>query len=366
MKNASALTGAGLPLELIIPMQIEWLFKPAQKLKNAIYAYYNISDKLKIKVLGGFPGSKIDLQKFFHSVIATFYVLLSGKKYDIVYTRNQLSAIICLVFGKKFFFETYRRLGHESPRAMGFFAKRAKSKAFMGMVLHSQVAKDSMLSVGFPDEKLLVLHNGYDDADMQPKLSKAEARKQLGLEVSETYVVYTGNMQKNKCIESLVDIAALLPQVQFLLVGGTPEDLERLNAYAAEKGAKNVLLPGRQPISDVSKYLYASDFLIIPPVSAPLEKFGRTVLPFKIFPYLAAGRVIIAADQADMRELLKHQQNALLVEGDNPDQNAQAIAELLNNKDLCDELAQNAAELSKNLTWEKRAERFVTWLRGVY
>ena len=95
------------------------------------------------------------------------------------------------------------------------------------------------------------------------------------------------------------------------MVGGKEEDLERLKIYGKEIGIKdNVIFTGRQPIAVVSEYLYAADVLIIPPVSAPLEKFGRTVLPFKIFPYLAAGRSIVAPDLADMRELLKHEKNA--------------------------------------------------------
>jgi glycosyltransferase involved in cell wall biosynthesis len=361
IKNASALHFAGLPVELIIPVQAKSFFSPTSNLIASIYKYYNVTPGLKIRVLWNVPASDLRLEKFFHSFAATLRAVFD-KKIDLIYTRNKFVALLALFLGKKFMFETYRRMGDENPKAMRWLAKKSRGKTFAGMVLHSNVAAGSMLRVGFPMEKLLVLHNGYDNSDMQPVLTKTEARKKLGLDETAQYVVYTGNMQKNKCIESLIDIAGLLPGVNFMLVGGTPEDVERLNAYAETNAVKNIQLPGRQPIAAVSEYLYAADILIIPPVSAPLEKFGKTVLPFKLFPYLAAGRAIVAPDQPDMRELLVHNHNAILLEPDNTRQNADELKKLLSDVPFQQKLSANAAELSKSLTWEERANKFKNWL----
>lgn len=361
IKNATAMSEVGVPVELMIPVQKKQFFDWKYNVVEAIYEYYNVSKSLKITPLKNImPASDWRLEKFFHSLVATIYSVLFRKK-DIVYTRNKFAALICVLLGKKFIFETYRRLGDDYPKAMKWFSKRAQKDTFVGMVLHSHVSKNSMLKVGIPEEKLLVLHNGFDESDMQPRLSKLEAREKLGLDPEKKYIVYTGNMQKNKCIESLIDIAEGVPDAYFLLVGGREEDLERLSAYAKSKNLENVLMPGRQPIAMVSVYLYAADMLIIPPVSAPLEKFGRTVLPFKIFPYLAAGRVIIAPNLADMRELLIHEENAILVEPDNAKQNSEAILKVLYNPDFCDSLSKNARETSKGLTWEMRGKRFKEW-----
>lgn len=361
IKNASSFHFSGLPVELVIPAQAKSFFQPKSALVDSITRYYNVSPGLNIRVIRSVPASNLRLEKIFHSLAATLRAVFD-QNVDLIYTRNKFVALLALLFGKKFMFETYRRLGDENPGIMRWLAGKSKGSAFTGMILHSNVAAESMLRAGFPKEKLLVLHNGYDNSDMLPVLSKAEARRSLGLDEEKKYVVYTGNMQKNKCIESVVDIAAHLPEVIFLLVGGTPEDIERLSAYAVSKSAENVIMPGRQPIAAVSKYLYASDILIIPPVSAPLEKYGKTVLPFKLFPYLAAGRSIVAPDQPDMRELLIHQKNALLLEPDNACENARVLGELLENDALQNKLSENAAELAKSLTWEERANKFKRWL----
>ena len=363
IKNATAMHGAGLPVELIIPLQMKRLTNASYDTSDAICKYYNVEKGLKIKELGGFPAGGLLLEKFFHSFIACIYAGLK-KQYDVIYTRDKLSALLAFFTGKKVVFETYPRFGDESPRTMGWLAKRAHKDNFLGMVLHSNVAAESMIRVGFPKDKLFVLHNGYDDSDMKPVLTKMEARNRLGLSRDEKYVVYTGNMQKNKCIESLIDIAEGVPGARFLLVGGTPEDVGPLTAYPDSKGVQNIILTGHQPIAAVSLYLYAADVLIIPPVSAPLEKYGRTVLPFKTFPYLAAGRPIVAPDAPDIRELLIHRHNAILVEPDNVPQNARMLNELLADSDLQNCLSKHASKLAKSLTWEVRARKLAEWLRN--
>lgn len=363
IKNINGLHQIGMDVELIIPGNIQSFFNPKYHLAKEISKYYNVSNDLKIKVLKTVPTSSLKLEKFFHSLVATIAVVFSSK-YDLVYSRNKFSVLIAFFLGKKVMFETYRRLGDERPRIMKWAGKKAKSDQFVGMVLHSNVAAESMLRAGFPKEKLLVLHNGVDNSDMLPILSKMEARQKLNLDLNAKYVVYTGNMQKNKCIESLVDIAAFLPNIIFLLVGGKLEDIERLTTYCAAKKVKNVVLVERLPINEVSPYLYAADALIIPPVSAPMEKFGRTVLPFKLFPYLAAGRPIVAPNLADMRELLRHEENGILVTPDDAAQNAEAIRALFSDEKMQAQLAESAAETSRSLTWEARAEKFRNWLQG--
>lgn len=365
IKNASALHKTGIPVDLIIPCQFKQVFSKNYNLFNKIKDYYNVSGGLKFKTLFGFPaGSKWRIEKFTHCLSATIYVSL--KKYDIIYTRNEFIALLCLLFRKKVVFETYRRLGDEYPKIMTRLAKRAHKSSFLGMVLHSNLAAESMMKVGFPKEKLIVLHNGYDPSDMHPQLSKKEARKHLELSETKKLIVYTGNMQQNKGLESVIALAAQTPNADFLLVGGTQEDIDRLKAHAASLQTTNVLFAGRQPVAQVATYLYAADVLIIPTVSAPLQTFGRTVLPFKVFPYLAAGRAIIAPNLPDMKEVLKSGHNALLVRPDDTNDATNALHLLLNDESLCDNIGQNALETAEQLTWETRARKLSDWLEKIY
>ncbi len=360
VKNASAFAQAGIPVELIIPRPLKGLFNPGLPLDKAIYQYYNIPPSLPVRVLTTLPASKFRIVKFTHCIASVIYSWL--KNFDLIYTRNETLALYCLLINKPFIFETYRRFGHEFPKAMKWLAKRAKSRALFGMVLHSEMAAQSMESVGIPREKMLVLHNGFDLADMEPRLSRQEARRKLGLDPNAKMAVYVGNMQEGKGVESLIEMASQLPDQQFMLVGGTADDLQRLNAFADERRVRNVHLPGWQPIQQVASYLYTADVLLIPCTAAPLLEHGRTVLPFKVFPYLASGRPILAANTPDIQEVLKHRVNSLLVEPDNLKASTAALKLLFDDDQLRERLAVNALENSRQLTWEHRAERFKAWL----
>ncbi|TAK41373.1 MAG: glycosyltransferase [Saprospiraceae bacterium] len=364
VKNADALAAAGLPSDLIIPVQWKGLFRPGYDVADAISKYYNVPRRTSIKKIFTIPASNLRIEKVTHCIAALIYA--SIRKYDVIYTRNEFTAIMSVLLGKKTVFETYRKFGDEYPRFMRWLSKYACKPAFLGMILHSRLSFDSMRWAGFPAEKLAVFHNGFDYADMQPMLTKTEAREILGWEKSQRHVVYTGNMQVNKGIESVIDIAGKMPAVKFVLVGGTLSDSLRLQNYAEQNAVSNVTFTGFKAIKEVSCYLYAADALIIPPVSAPLEKYGRTVLPFKTFLYLAAGRPVLAPLQPDLTEVLEDDYNALLVEPDNLDAAVAALESLFANPAMHLRISENAAASVSDLTWDARAKKIIRWLTNAF
>jgi glycosyltransferase involved in cell wall biosynthesis len=363
IKNAAALHAAGLEVDMLIPTQAKGFFNPNYDVEAEIIKYYNIPKGLTFKTIPTIPASDYRIEKFTHFLAAPLYASL--KKYDIIYTRNELAATFSYLVGKNVIFETYRRLGVEFPKAFKTISKWAQKPNFLGVVTHSKLSADSMIDVGMPAEKMLVLHNGYDESDMQPVLSKEAARAKCNLPKNDFYVVYTGNMQPNKGMGSIVELAALQPEIKFVMVGGRPEDLERLQGKAAEKNVQNIIWTGRQPIRKVSEYLYAADVLIIPPVSAPLQQFGRTVLPFKLFPYLASGRPILAAATADIQELLTHRKNAMLSKPDDVPAASAMLTELYKNPELLTKLGVAARQSGEQLTWDARANKFLNWLKNI-
>jgi glycosyltransferase involved in cell wall biosynthesis len=109
-------------------------------------------------------------------------------------------------------------------------------------------------------------------------------------------------------------------------------------------------------------WLFAADVLLVPPSSDPLQRFGTCVLPIKLFSYLAAGRPILAPDAPDTRELLTHEETALLVEPNQPEQAAAALDRLLGDRRLAAALSASSRELAEGLTWDRRAKRIAAFL----
>jgi glycosyltransferase involved in cell wall biosynthesis len=103
--------------------------------------------------------------------------------------------------------------------------------------------------------------------------------------------------------------------------------------------------------------------LILPPSSIGLRVAGHTVLPMKLFGYLAAGRAVLAPATPDVEELLRDDDNAVLVPPDDRAAAAHALAALLADDERRERLALRASETGRDLTWDARAEKIERFLR---
>jgi starch synthase len=281
-----------------------------------------------------------------------------------VWTRDLVAAVSAIRTGLPTVFETYRP---DVATARSFAPWRAMTlghPAMLGVIAHSRLTFDAFVNAGVPREHALLAHNGYAPSLMLPELTRDEARDRLRLPRDRALVVYTGHVGPKKGIDALIRLAAQLPETTFVVVGVDEQSSDRrsIQGLAAMHGASNLLLVPRVPLTDVSAYLYAADVLIVPPTDEPLKRFRRTVLPMKLFSYLAAGRPIVAPDLDDTREVLVDGVNACLVSPTSVQSAAERMRALLGDRALQERLSLAARESSRSLTWTARAERIVPFL----
>src|SRR5690606_7030130 len=105
------------------------------------------------------------------------------------------------------------------------------------------------------------------------------------------------------------------------------------------------------------RYLYAADVLITPPSLEPLQSYGNTVLPMKLFSYLASGRPIYAPEAPDTSDVLIHDQTAVLVPVGDLARQIHELRALLEDAPRRERLARGAQALAASLTWDARAEK---------
>jgi alpha-maltose-1-phosphate synthase len=286
---------------------------------------------------------------------------------ELVHTRDPFALTLALAAGLPCVFETYRVDINEDARFAPWRAVNYNRENLLGVVTHSDLCRRSFIRAGMPEARVMTNYNGYAPAHFTPPLTREAARARLGLETIQCITNYTGRVDITKGIPFLVRVAQQIPDVIFLLVGAAPgsEEERTVLRLVQEAGARNVHLRPRVTPSEVSTYLFASDCLIIPPTAAPLRRHGRTVLPMKTFSYLAAGRPIVAPDLPDLREVLRHEENALLVPPDNVDAAVAAIRLVLFNRHIGEQLGSAARRDATRYTWQARAARFSTFLQNV-
>jgi glycosyltransferase involved in cell wall biosynthesis len=179
-------------------------------------------------------------------------------------------------------------------------------------------------------------------------------------ETSEAHVVvgYAGHLYPWKGVDLLLDAIAQTSHASALVVGGheVEGDRARLEALAAARGiSSRVTFTGHVGPTQVPALLRRATILALPnPASAISTHFTS---PLKLFEYMAAGRAIVASDLPAIREVLRHEVNALLVTPGDSTAFAQGIERLLSDRELAARLARNALNDVDDYTWSRRAER---------
>lgn len=274
---------------------------------------------------------------------------------ELVYTRTYLTPCYTLPLGLPTVVETHSPPDNDpSRRALYNMLDHPK---LLALVTISRELARRYMDFGMPPDKILVAPDGVDlDAFSQP-LGRQAARAALGLPLDKPIAAYVGHLYAGRGVEHILDAAQRLPGVEFLLVGGHPEDQLRWQNVAQGMGLKNLLLAGFVPNREVPAYLWAADYLLMPyGLSCPTVDW---MSPLKMFEYMAAGRAIVASDLPAVREVLTHGQNAWLCAPDSGEALADALSRLVENQELCAELGGNALKDVADFSWDNRIKQIM-------
>jgi glycosyltransferase involved in cell wall biosynthesis len=277
--------------------------------------------------------------------------------YDFHLVRDPIALAAALQAGRRTIFDSYRYDFHSDLRFWPWRAYCYRHQKLAGFITHSEMARQSLIKAGVTPDRTLVAHNGHDPSLLEPRLSKGEARRRLGL---------PQDRRRDKGTDGILPLARELPEVEFMIVGHITGSgpAGRLARRVAAFRLKNVRLVERLSPASLPPYLYAADCLLVPPSTAPLQKHKRTVLPMKVFVYMGAGRPIVGPRTPDLAEVLSHGHNALLVRADDVKAAVDGLRRLLRDPALQDRLAQNALADAETHSWARRAQRIVEFLHN--
>jgi glycosyltransferase involved in cell wall biosynthesis len=352
IQTIAAFARRGAQVRLVLPS------RGAAPSGRDLAAHYQVDGDFEV-CAAPTPFRRFELgRKWWHALRAP--ALRAVADADVVYTRNFPTLFALARRQQLFAYETYRPWSDQFPMLAPPFRWAMASPLFLGAVFHSHFARDRYRALGVDEHRLLVAHNGHDPSRFVDQPPKGELRQQLNLPLDRPVVVYTGHVNMTKGLDTMLRMARRLPLVTFVLVGSEGNGV--IEALARRTG--NVSVVPWQPFDSVARYLLAADVLLQPPSRVPLRLVGNTVLPMKLFLYLAAGRPIVAPDLPDMREVLEHDRNALLVPTGDDDAAVHAVARVLDEPGLADRLSAAAKATAAGLTWDARAERILSFLEA--
>lgn len=210
----------------------------------------------------------------------------------------------------------------KEPRFKDLVLKGVRG-AYRLISISQQVSEETKELFDVGDDKITLIHNGYDDRLFYPRgVERRDVLKKYGIEEDVPYLVsFVGKLAHFKGIDVLIRAASLyekaLPGVKTLIVGqGQLRD--QLEAQVQEEGLSGVRFLGHQNQDAVAEIYSVADVSTVP---SRVEPFGLVAIEA-----LACGTPVVASNGGGLPDFIDDKVGRLVKMEDHRDL-ANAIVE---------------------------------------
>lgn len=356
MKMCQAMTQEAIPVELWAPSFVE----RSAAVSDELWSHYGVQERFPIVWT---PAHNV-LQRRTYAIRAACRA--KTLRVALVYTRDLYTAAVASLLGTATVFEVHDVLA--SPLAGLYFRLLLRGRGFRRLVvithaLHNKLVEQFSRSMIAKD--VVVAPDGVDIERFEDLPTPPQARHQLGLESERFTVGYTGHLYAGRGIELVLQLASLRPDMYFLVVGGTPEDVERWRSVIERADLNNIQLVGFIENSRLPLYQAACEVLLMPYQRRVAASSGGNIAdvlsPMKMFEYMATGRLIVSSDLPVLREVL-NEDNAVLCDPNNVETWETALNRAKDEPKWRMSLGQKAPEDVVKFSWRNRVRRVLSGL----
>jgi len=281
--------------------------------------------------------------------LSTALILFRKKKeYDLVHFHGASLPLITNIlplklYGKKVVAKVASaKLGTEAGSLHGKYSFLGSMLVWMlkrvdRFVAISKEIKDGLLNDGFNQARITRIPNFIDQNLFHPsgKESGDQIRKKLDF-TDGKIVTFSGRLVERKGVGVLLEVWRKLIQdhkdVLLIILGSGPLEKKLKNQSKLLGIEENVRFCGF--INNIGNYLAATDIFVFPSFQ---EGFPNSVLEA-----MACGLPVIATRIGGVVDVIKNEENGLLVEPGNVDQLADALKKLISDPEYASALGKNA------------------------
>jgi glycosyltransferase involved in cell wall biosynthesis len=276
------------------------------------------------------------------------YLLKNGIKHPLFFETHEIFA------------QTYRE-EHPLPNkaARRKLTVLAAREAFVyrnscGLIAITQGLADDVRKYYRVDVPTLVAADGVDEILAGQALRHAANATPV--------LLYLGSLHPWKGVDVLVRAMQFVTGAILRIAGGVAARIDELRTLAKQLNVDSrVEFMG--PIDPIARFnvIAGADICLLP--SSDTSIGARFTSPLKLFEYLAMGKAIVASDLPALREILRHNETALLTAVGDAQKFADSINLLLANQELRERLGTNAKEQSRRYTWQARTKEILGFIQ---
>ena len=218
-----------------------------------------------------------------------------------------------------------------------------------GIVSVSQDLKSKLSKLGVEESKVHVIYNGVDH-ELFYEDDKNKCRTELNLEHSLQYLLFIGNLKKEKgCVDLLnafVELRKKIDSVELVYIG-TGKAGKEIESLARQNDLLNyVHLMGSLEHKALKNWINASDVVVLP-------SYNEGV-PNVLLEAMACGTPVVATNVGGIPEIVP-KKSGIIVEKQNVEELAEGLKQALNN-------SWNRSAISegvKDITWHNNINQLI-------
>lgn len=326
------------------------------------FSFYSVRAPFEFKYFpNAFSGR---LSNFAHAYSLPLALYARARRVELITTRSLEVAVWAAWLGMPVILESHNFSKFSVNRWIGRWVKITQDprrRAFM--IVTTRAGKNSYVKLGVPESRIKVLPNGVAVERFAIDIDRKMLRMELGLPLNTAVAAFSGSLHEGRGGEEMLECARLLPDIHFIIVGGTADQVARFRRLAQEQALRNVTFTGHVSQGTLPRYLLAADFLLMPYTTRFSAHSFEYTSPMKMFEYLATGRPMVATDFPILHEVLEHGRNAVFVKPDSGAELANGLRFLLSNPDVARRIGENAKVDAQRYSWENRARTVIEWQR---
>ncbi len=213
-----------------------------------------------------------------------------------------------------------------AQRVLFKYGEKLLSTATSKIITVSAALKNDLVkNFGIPEKKIVSIYNGIDIHKYSDTCDGIKTREKYGLNTDALIVGTLARMAPQKGLEYFIKAIPLIQKntnTKYIIAGDGPL-LPLLKSQATELGlSERLSFTGH--VENVPEFLSCLDIFVVPSIAE-----GLSITTIEA---MSVGLPVIASRTGGLPELVKHGETGLLVEPRDPAKLAQAVTELLINK----------------------------------